>query len=96
MTTPLLAAVRGGHSNIVRLLLPLSDINQSSMDGTTPLHIAVSLGHREITLMLLSDNRIDVNKQDADGNTALHSAVKANQVGCLEVLLAYRHPISHL
>ena len=94
--TPLFAAVKNGHTEIVRLLLPLSDINQTSTDGTTPLHIAVSLGHSEITQMLLSDKRIDVNKQNADGNTALHFAVKENQVGCLALLLAYIHPISHL
>jgi len=94
--TPLCAAVKGGNTEIVRLLLPLSDINQTSTDGTTPLHLAVRLGHSEITQMLLSDNRIDVNKPDVDGNTALHLAVKANQVACLELLLYYSRPISHL
>jgi ankyrin repeat protein len=95
MTTPLLAAVRGGHTEIVRLLLPFSDINQIGTDGLTALHIAVILGHSEITQMLLSDNRIDVNQQNADGKTALHLAIEANQAVSLDALLGSR-PISHL
>jgi ankyrin repeat protein len=53
--TPLMRAVHTRHPNIVELLLsrPDTDIDARERDGATALHIAASLGEKEMVALLL-------------------------------------------
>ena len=48
------------------------DINAVDIYGYTALYWAALMGHREVALELLKDNKIDVNKPNSFGKTPLH------------------------
>jgi len=69
--TPLLFAVRAGHSGAVRALLDAgASVNETVSDGTSALVLAILNAHFELAAMLL-DRGADPNA-DAQGWTALH------------------------
>jgi hypothetical protein len=63
-----------------------SDVNARGGVKMTPLHAAVSAGHRDI-LTLLLDHRADVNVQDRLGQTPLHRASSNGKVEVGQCLL---------
>jgi ankyrin repeat protein len=73
--TPLLYAVREGHSEVVLLLLASgAELEKSDADGVTPLLMAVLNGHLELAKALIEKGAY-VNAQDWYGQTPLWSAV---------------------
>ncbi|KAN0068712.1 Ankyrin repeat-containing domain protein [Elaphomyces granulatus] len=73
---PIILAVGGGHSAIVKMLLAAVNIDPNVTDrlGATPLNSAVEDGHIAIVKMLLAAVNIDPNVSDIWGSTPLHSA----------------------
>ena len=58
---------------------PSTDVNHSSSNGETPLHIASRKGHTDIVRRLLQHTgKADVNQQDAFRKTPLHLAKHAD------------------
>ena len=83
--TPLEMAVRGGHVELVRLLLASgADVN---LKGEISLHIAAEKGYKEIAGLLL-DNGAEVNARDGGGETPLHKAASYGPREVVSLLLA--------
>ena len=76
--TPLQFCAENGKSEIVQLLLPLSDINKGDEDDWTALHFAACHGHLSIVSLLLSQEGIDINKKNIFGSTPLDYARAMN------------------
>lgn len=76
--TPLCLAAHGGDFEIVKALLKNRhiDVNLASVQGTTPLIVAVRNSHLDVVAALL-DADADVNKSDNRGLTPLHAATYA-------------------
>ena len=67
-------AARNGHTEIVKVLAPLSDNpNEPKIQGCTPINVAARNGHTKIVKILasLTDNP---NVADKNGNTPISSA----------------------
>jgi ankyrin repeat protein len=85
--TPLIAAARFGHLEIVELLmLKEVDINEQSSSGDCPLILATCWNHIEIVKLLLRHGA-DPNKQNANGNCALIAAARERLPLCASILL---------
>lgn len=70
--TPLMFAVQGGHLDVVKQLLDNgANVNYKSKDGSTALHLGVTLGCG-VTVEKLLVYGAKVNMQDARGDSALH------------------------
>ena len=69
-TTPLYAAAKNGHPEVVKVLLEQqADVNVSCTDdGFTPLHAAAEKGHREVVKLLLA-NKADLSAKCHSGET---------------------------
>ena len=64
------AACKGGHTDIVRLLLSHDDIDASiaaTDDGKTPLHVACDNDHTDIVSLIISHDGVDINLADSSG-----------------------------
>ena len=74
--TPLHLAARGGHEEIVKVLLdqPSVEVDAKDNSGKTALHFACSEGHRKVCQILLNFGA-DVKAISADKTTPLHSAI---------------------
>jgi ankyrin repeat protein len=80
-------AARGGHTNIVRMIMQHKvDINISDGEGQTPLMYAVAEGREEVVLCLLASGAC-LGRSDATGRTALHLAAKHRQLAVLRIIL---------
>ncbi len=75
MMSPLFTAVVNGREEIVKLLLKKgADINEKTLQSTTPLIASVLFGQPRITNLLLNQPNIDVNARNYEGKTALDIA----------------------
>ena len=72
--TPLHAAAKHGHADVVKQLLARKgiELNKRDESGRTPLFIAIQEGNLEIVNLLLNQNGIDVMLGDNMGQTPLH------------------------
>jgi ankyrin repeat protein len=61
------------------LLANKAEVNAKNLNGTTPLHVAASMGHKEIAESLLA-HKADVNARDKDGLTPLGVAVQCGEI----------------
>lgn len=89
--TPLMLVADNGNADLIRLLLPLSDINAQDYLGRTVLHAAVA-GHSSPCLeAVLGAEDLDVLKvSEGEENTALHTAVRfAWLIGVRMIVEAY-------
>jgi len=83
--TPLIRAIRGDHPDIVRILSPKVDLDQSGNMGQTATYCAAANGRANILQVLIeSGARIDV--VDNQGNTPAHAAAKYGRQQCILVL----------
>lgn len=79
--TALMSAIRGGHTEIAKLLIehPMIDVNIQNPYGWTALLLAIDRGHSEIAEMLLKNTEIDLHKTTRFvEQTALMLAVEKN------------------
>ena len=91
-TMILLKACRGGHLDIVRMVIACAEfkvnVNCTDSSGWTPLHYACSEGHLDIVRMLIADFRADVNCIDSSGWTPLHYACSEGHLDIVRMLIA--------
>ncbi|XP_048244157.1 serine/threonine-protein phosphatase 6 regulatory ankyrin repeat subunit B-like [Haliotis rufescens] len=93
--TALRLAAKANCKRCVKMLLPMSDVNEQDWAGNTALHFLIHnksyhgmsecLDHE--TYQLFLDNRTDVTIKDKEGKTALHLAARANCKRCVKMLL---------
>ncbi|KAG8651588.1 hypothetical protein MANES_06G002600v8 [Manihot esculenta] len=69
------AAYDGDFYRLKRLIGAGADPNKTDYDGRSPLHVAATKGHEDITLFLIEQG-VDVNISDKFGNTPLLESVK--------------------
>ncbi|KAL9316386.1 hypothetical protein ACSQ67_017387 [Phaseolus vulgaris] len=69
------AAFHGDLHQLKGLIRAGADPNKTDYDGRSPIHLAASRGHEDITLFLIKE-RVDINIKDNFGNTPLLEAVK--------------------
>jgi hypothetical protein len=85
--TPLHAAARLGHADIVSLLVEhLTDLDIQGNYFQTPLHLASILGHVGIGSRLL-DRGADINARDEYGRSPLYIAAKNGHIEFTRMLL---------
>ena len=87
--TPILWAARGGHTEIVKMLLEHGanpNVVEHGNGNVTPLIWAASLDNIECVQMLL-DHGADVNASTTQGNTALMKAAQNGTAGMVKLLL---------
>ncbi|KAJ4232279.1 hypothetical protein NW759_002667 [Fusarium solani] len=86
--TPLMAAAKKGHGDVVRLLLDTEAVRpDESHDDGTALSLAAKNGLRDIVNMLVTDERIEANHKDAKGRTPLSLAAVGAHEDVVEALL---------
>ena len=91
-STPLHGAAKGGHEEIVELLIVAgADLHARTVPllgggGWTPLHSAARQGHREIVELLIA-NGTDVNSRDSTGKSSLHDAALEGHKEIVELLI---------
>lgn len=61
-------------------------MNAPNEGGRTPLHLAASCGHAEMTSALI-DNGADVNRRDHRGETLLHLSAFFQHLNCMAALI---------
>ncbi|XP_055945199.1 uncharacterized protein LOC129975931 [Argiope bruennichi] len=80
-------AAKGGHTNVVELLITAgAKINAKSLKGTTPLHLAAEKGHYAVALKLLQHGA-DINITDLNGSTPLSFSIREGFLAVSELLL---------
>jgi ankyrin repeat protein len=89
-STPLQVAVRGGHTDVVQVLLEHgADVSADCCNRYTPLHVAAIYGHAEL-VMLLFQHGADVSATDANECTPLHWAACRGHAEVVRVLIEHR------
>ncbi|KAJ5909564.1 hypothetical protein N7504_004207 [Penicillium tannophilum] len=80
---------------IARLLLTFPSTlldEKEDMQGTTPLHKAISIGNNAIAKVLLKSGKVKTNTKNRAGQTAFHLAAKYDKTGEItQVLLQLNH-----
>ena len=86
-STPLIEAARGGHEEVIRVLLKAgAEVNKTVMLGMSPLHLAASFGHIDVVKLLL-ESGADPNQASSGGVTSLQWAFKKGHHDVCKVLL---------
>ncbi|PLB52138.1 hypothetical protein P170DRAFT_488625 [Aspergillus steynii IBT 23096] len=96
--TPLLQAIKGGHVNLVRMLVESDEVetNICDLDGWTPLMWAAKDGSTRITRSLLSVDQTRLNCQNRQGDSALMVATKFNHPIIVGILKQHESPDPNL
>lgn len=85
--TPLHAAIKLGHKEIVQsLLMKGVNVEDRTHQGHNALRLAAESGQVEIVQLLL-DHRVDINAHDGNGVTALLLAIENNHPNVVKLLL---------
>jgi len=80
-------ASRGGHAEIIRLLLENNcDVNCRTVNGDSPLHVAVQAG-KEQSVILLIESGADLEARNFDQETALDIALTTTHETIVQLLL---------
>ncbi|XP_019619312.1 PREDICTED: transient receptor potential cation channel subfamily A member 1-like isoform X3 [Branchiostoma belcheri] len=80
-------AAAHGHHRIVRLLLNSQAAITETMDGSSPLHLAVKSGSLKTVMTLLEVHRESLHWTDVNGDTPLHVAARKNHDHLIDALL---------
>lgn len=84
--TPLMRAIEANHVSVARKLLaePETNVNKGDRNGTTALHVCATLGHANVTRLLVARGA-DPRAQDANGRTPFDLSEEAghDEVGRL-------------
>ena len=80
------AAIQGGHSDVVQLLLQKTDTLNRDLGGSA-LHMAAQGDHRDLVQQLLDRRVINANYQDTDGLSPLMIAVFHGHEAIVQLLL---------
>ncbi|RJE26222.1 Ankyrin repeat protein [Aspergillus sclerotialis] len=93
--TPLMLAVEQGSIKVVQELLDHgANITASNVDGTTPLHLAVGHGHRNIVDSILQQDHVPhkftVRARNTQGQIPLHIAAQYGDMDIVTTLLSFR------
>ena len=87
------AILQGNFNNIKTSMETLDvtlSINNTLLDGTTPLYLACKVGDSEIVwYLIINGAKISINTPTKNGNTCLMVAVANNNIDLVEVLLKY-------
>ncbi|XP_041347020.1 serine/threonine-protein kinase TNNI3K-like, partial [Gigantopelta aegis] len=79
---------KGGHYNIVQLLLNFkADPNICDEHGLTPAHHASQKGRVDVLKLLNEVGRVDINAIDNHGKTPAHHASQKGHVDVLKLLI---------
>ena len=90
--TGLMYAISRGHNEIVKFLVeqPTVDLNCTSREGNTALHIAADVDNVEVVRMLLDDARLNTaNHKNNDGDTPVMTAMITHSLNALRELVAH-------
>jgi ankyrin repeat protein len=85
--TPLEIAVDANNIELVKLLLKVKH-DFDSLDGDSPLHQAVTLGHTEIVELLLNAGLDGTQKTEWGGDSVFHLAADQNDLKTLQLLIS--------
>ena len=87
--TPLHSACRGGHLDMVRMLISVfkADMNIVNRLNNTPLHVAVQNGKEDVALALINEFGCDTNIRGRYGTTVLNSACRRGCVALVRTLI---------
>lgn len=75
------------YSEIVELLINVTDLSQEDGNGENLLHYACAFGSIEIVRMLLDKNSFDINKQNNRGETVVHHAIFGKKFDITDYLI---------
>ena len=82
-------ASRLGYDNVVTLLLPICNVNDTDYQGRTALYYASEKGHAGVARLLLKIERIKIDGKDVDMRTSLHISSKQGNPKIVGILLQY-------
>ncbi|KAG0138610.1 ankyrin repeat-containing domain protein [Tuber indicum] len=90
--TPLIAAIKAGRVDIVRLLLKNNNllVNLRGPSGYTALEMAISLRSMRILNLLLNDSRVDISSANGHITTPLMDAIRRNHIQVVQLFLKNR------
>lgn len=83
--TPLMWAAEHGSTKCVQLLIPISELNATTLHSNTALSLAAHFGFDECVRLLL-EAQADAGIADTAGHTPLMSAAIQDRVDCLKLL----------
>jgi len=90
--TPLTLTIYNNQKQTTELLLKYeeTDVNKSTLNGNTALHIACSeAGNKDIVNLLIKQEKINVNSTNSDKQTALHLAVINSEKSIVSILIEW-------
>jgi len=88
-TTPLMAAIEGGHTKIVEVLAEKKiDLEKRNRAGKTALHLAIA-NNALAALEVLICHGAAVDAEDGDGNTPLHLAARLSNRALFDFLVQH-------
>ena len=82
-------ASRMGHQELVKRLLPYSQVNMQDEFGNSALHYASEKGHLAVVEMLLSIRKVDFNIVNKEGATPAWLAASTGHAELVTLLLKY-------
>ncbi len=85
--TPLMMAANYGDVELVRLLVPLSEIDAQDYLGRTPLHAAVAGRSSACVEAILAMNPNVAKVSEGEANTVAHTAARFGWAGGLSLIL---------
>ena len=89
----LMLAVRGGHNDLVRILIKEFhfNVNSRGCKGRTPLHETCLQGHTDLVRELINEHGADLEAKDNDSEDALMYAVDGGHKEVVRVLIKEFH-----